>query len=82
MASSEVLKDDLVRAIPGLRAFALSLCGSSERTDDLVQETLIKAWAKRNSFAEGSHLLAWLFTILRNTFLFGVPQATTRGRRR
>jgi RNA polymerase sigma-70 factor, ECF subfamily len=68
MASREALKDDLVRAIPSLRAFATSLCGNSERADDLVQETLVKAWAKLASFTQGTNLSAWLFTILRNAF--------------
>jgi RNA polymerase sigma-70 factor (ECF subfamily) len=65
MAARDKLKDDLVRAIPSLRAFALSLCGNPERADDLVQETLMKAWANLASFVEGTNLSAWLFTILR-----------------
>jgi len=68
MASRELLKDELVCVIPSLRAFAISLCGNSERADDLVQETLVKAWAKLASFTEGTNLSAWLFTILRNAF--------------
>jgi RNA polymerase sigma-70 factor, ECF subfamily len=68
MASREILKDELIRVIPSLRAFAISLCGNSERADDLVQETLVKAWAKLASFTEGTNLPAWLFTILRNAF--------------
>ena len=51
-----------------LRAFAVSLCGDKERADDLVQETLFKAWNHLDSFEEGTNLKAWLFTILRNTY--------------
>src|SRR5512145_2604838 len=51
-----------------LRAFAVSLCGDKERADDLVQETLFKAWNHLDSFQEGTNLRAWLFTILRNTY--------------
>jgi RNA polymerase sigma-70 factor (ECF subfamily) len=54
--------------IPNLRAFAVSLCGDIERADDLVQETLLKAWNHQDSFQEGTNLRAWLFTILRNTY--------------
>lgn len=54
--------------IGSLRAFAVSLCGDRERADDLVQETLCKAWNHLDSFKEGTNLKAWLFTILRNTF--------------
>jgi RNA polymerase sigma-70 factor (ECF subfamily) len=51
-----------------LRAFGVSLCGDKERADDLVQETLFKAWNHLDSFKEGTNLKAWLFTILRNTY--------------
>ena len=60
---------ELAALVPNLRAFAKSLSGSADSADDLVQETLIKAWKNRTTFAEGSNLKAWLFTILRNTFL-------------
>ncbi len=63
------LQQDLAAVVPNLRAFARSLCGNPDQADDLVQETLIKAWKNQASFAEGSNLKAWLFTILRNTFL-------------
>jgi len=63
------LRDALIGEIPKLRAFAISLCGDRTQADDLVQETLVKAWDKFESFEEGTNLRAWLFTILRNTFL-------------
>lgn len=61
-------KNDLIAFIPPLRAFAISLTGKVDRADDLVQETLLKAWANRQSFEPGTKLKAWLFTILRNEF--------------
>lgn len=62
------MADDLVTAIPSLRAFANSLCGDRSTADDLVQETLVKAWNRLDSFEPGTNLKAWLFTILRNTY--------------
>lgn len=59
---------DLVKILPNLRAFGRSLSGSADRADDLVQETIAKAWSHRDSFAPGSNLKAWLFTILRNVY--------------
>jgi RNA polymerase sigma-70 factor (ECF subfamily) len=58
----------MLKLIPNLRAFGVSLCGDVERADDLVQETLLKAWNHLDSFQEGTNLRAWLFTILRNTY--------------
>ncbi len=59
----------MIAAVPGLRAFAISLSGNPDRADDLVQETLLRATANISSFQPGTNMLAWLFTILRNKFL-------------
>lgn len=61
-------KKELITAIPRLRAFAFSLCRNGDRADDLVQQTLMKAWANMKSFEPGSNIAAWLYTILRNEF--------------
>lgn len=66
MSIPEQQKQDLLAAIPKLRAFAVSLCGRHDQADDLVQETLVKAWANMASFQPGTNMVAWLFTILRN----------------
>jgi RNA polymerase sigma-70 factor (ECF subfamily) len=68
MDASKEFRDGLLGAIPSLRAFAFSLIGQPDRADDLVQETLTKAWAHQNSFQPGTNLKAWLYTILRNEF--------------
>jgi RNA polymerase sigma-70 factor (ECF subfamily) len=62
------VKDDLLAALPSLRAFAISLCGRTSRAEDLVQEALVKAWANIGSFEPGSNMNAWLYTILRNEY--------------
>lgn len=77
MAVSTDFKDDLLGAIPSLRAFAVSLSQNADRADDLVQETLVKAWDKHASFQPGTNMKAWLFTILRNEFY---SQMRKRGR--
>ncbi|MFI4966785.1 MAG: sigma-70 family RNA polymerase sigma factor [Caulobacterales bacterium] len=61
-------RDDVVGLIPALRAFAWSLSHNGSDADDLVQDTLIKAWTNREKFEPGTNLRAWLFTILRNTY--------------
>ena len=70
-------KQALLAALPSLRGFALSLSGRPDRADDLVQETVMKAWAKQDSFKLGTNMQAWLVTILRNTFY---SQMRKRGR--
>jgi RNA polymerase sigma-70 factor (ECF subfamily) len=68
MNAQQQVKDDILKAVPSLRAFAISLCGSVDHADDLVQETLLRALANIHSFQPGTNLPAWLFTILRNLF--------------
>lgn len=68
LPASNAFRDRLVAEIPNLRAFAASLSGSFQQADDLVQDTLLKAWGHADSFIEGTNLRAWLFTILRNTY--------------
>lgn len=66
--ATAAFQDDLLAALPGLRAFALSLAANPTLADDLVQETLLKAWANQHRFDAGSNLKGWLCTILRNQF--------------
>jgi RNA polymerase sigma-70 factor, ECF subfamily len=62
------VREAMLEAVPSLRAFAISLCGNVDRADDLVQETLLRAWGNMGSFQPGTNMSAWLFTILRNLF--------------
>lgn len=59
--------DELIALVPRLRRFAQIRTGSAAEADDMVQATLLRAWEHRSKFEEGTNLVAWLFTILRNT---------------
>src|SRR4029078_3465526 len=61
------------------RAFGRSLSGSRDLADDLVQETLLKAWAARKRFQAGTNMRAWTFIILRNLFLSQMRRARFKG---
>ncbi|WP_375455800.1 sigma-70 family RNA polymerase sigma factor [uncultured Methylobacterium sp.] len=58
----------LLEAAPSLHSFAISLTRNPTTADDLVQDTLLRAWRSRGSFKAGTNLGAWLFTIMRNAF--------------
>ena len=64
--SQPSFKRELLASLPSLRAFAISLIGRHDRADDLVQDTIMKAWAKQDHYQMGTNMKAWLFTILRN----------------
>ena len=62
------LRAAMLMALPRLRAFAISLTNDPTRADDLVQDTIMRAWGHFHRFQPGTNLDAWLFTILRNQF--------------
>ncbi len=63
-------KRELAAMLPHLRAFGRSLCGNADLADDLVQETMLKAWKAREQYIPGpSSMKSWAFVILRNCFL-------------
>lgn len=74
IADASDWRDAVMQRIPALRAFAWSLSRNPSDADDLVQETLTKAWTYRHKFDPGSNLRAWLFTILRNSWYTSVAK--------
>lgn len=60
---------ELIAAIPRLRRYARVLTGEASRADDLVQDTLARAWEKRALWQAGTDLRAWLFTVMHNLFV-------------
>jgi RNA polymerase sigma-70 factor, ECF subfamily len=64
----------LAALLPGLRRRALRWCRDAALADDLVQETLLRAWRHTGSFENEAHLRAWSHTVLHNLLV-------SRGRR-
>jgi RNA polymerase sigma factor (sigma-70 family) len=72
-------KREMLDVVPHLRAFARGLCGRADFADDLVQETLLKAWAAQARFEPGTSMRAWTFVILRNVYLSELRRNRFRG---
>lgn len=66
---NNVFESQLLEAQKSLEAFAYSLTLNREDAKDLMQDTCLKALVNQQSFEEGSNLKAWLFTIMKNTFI-------------
>jgi RNA polymerase sigma-70 factor, ECF subfamily len=63
---------DAEQWIPRLRRYAIALTGNREAADDLIQDTLERAWRKRGLWQPGTDLRAWLFTVMHNVHVNGV----------
>jgi RNA polymerase sigma-70 factor, ECF subfamily len=63
------IREAMLAAIPSLRAFAISLTRNTDYADGLVQDAILRAWRNIEKFQPGTSMNAWLFTILRNSFL-------------
>lgn len=72
-------KAELALVIPQLRAFGRSLSGDRDLADDLVQETLLKAWSARARFQAGTNMRAWTFIILRNLYFSQMRRRRFKG---
>jgi RNA polymerase sigma-70 factor (ECF subfamily) len=68
MDASSAFLQQVVALAPALRAFGRSLSSDANLTEDLVQDTILKAWEHQAQFRVGSSLKAWLLRILRNRY--------------
>jgi len=61
-----------------LKPVAFRLTRDNEDAEDLIQETVFKAFSNREKFTEGTNLKAWLFTIMKNTFITNYQRMVRR----
>lgn len=64
--------EEILEHLPALHRYALGLAHNFHAAEDLVHDTVVKAYSCIDKFQPGSNLRAWLFTILRNTFYSGM----------
>ena len=79
MADDE-LKRLVTDQIPHLRRYARALVGDRDRADDLVQDSLERAWSRLGLWRRDGNMRAWLFTIMHNLNANAVRQAKRRPR--
>ena len=77
--SPDAFKQEMLKALPHLRAYTKNLVRNGEASDDIVQEALLKAWAARDKFVPGTSFKAWLFVIARNIFLSEMRRSKFHG---
>ena len=72
--------DELLTWVPRLRRYARALAGNRDDADDLVQDTLERAWAKAGLWRGVADMRAWLFSIMHNLHVDGVrrPRVATQ----
>lgn len=61
--------NSLIEMRSNLKKFALSLTSDHEKANDLVQDTYLKAISYKDKFVDYTNLKAWVFTIMKNTFI-------------
>jgi RNA polymerase sigma factor (sigma-70 family) len=61
-----------------LKPFALKLTRDIDDANDLLQDTMVKAFTNQDKFAEGTNLKAWLYTIMKNTFITNYQKMVRR----
>jgi len=80
VTESGLPQPELLAAIPRLRRYARVLTRDATGADDLVQDTLARAWEKRRLWRAGTDLRAWLFTIMHNVFVNQLARARSDAR--
>ena len=76
MPVTPTFEEQVLAARPKLKAFAMKLTGKVVDADDLVQETMSRAFRYKRNFQPGTNIDAWLFTIQRNFYYSAYKRRT------
>ncbi len=68
----------ITQSTKALKPFALRLTRDSDDAADLLQDTVLKAFIHRDRFSEGTNLKAWMYTIMKNTFITNYQKLVKR----
>ena len=76
--STQDFNNRLLNMESSLNYFALSLTRDNDKAKDLVQDTFVKAIQYREKYTSDNNIKAWLFTILRNTYLNQITKLSSK----
>ena len=76
--ASEEFKKELIRRIPDMMRFAMTMTRSTQESEDLMHDTVISAMEMAESYTPGTNMEAWLYTIQRGIFNNSLRRARTR----
>lgn len=76
--NSAAFKQSIAETTMSLKPLAYKLTRDSEQSDDLIQETVVKAISNSEKFTQGTNLKAWLYTIMKNTFITNYQRVVRR----
>lgn len=76
---SDQFSANIIKLLPNLKRFAISLCRRPDLADDLVQSAVERAFRSQSSYDPGTRLEPWLFRILRNQWIDVARRNQTRG---
>jgi RNA polymerase sigma factor (sigma-70 family) len=68
----------ITQSTKALKPFALRLTRDTDEAADLLQDTVLKAFVHRDKFSEGTNLKAWMYTIMKNTFITNYQKLVKR----
>ena len=68
----------ITKAAKYLKPFAMRLTRDSDDANDLIQDTMLKAVTNQEKFSDGTNLKAWLYTIMKNTFITNYQKIVKR----
>ncbi len=76
--TAQEFTNHIVKLTKSLKPFAVRLTKDIDDANDLIQDTLLKGYTHRDKFTDGTNLKAWMFTIMKNTFITNYQKMVRR----
>lgn len=76
--TAQEFSNHIVKLTKSLKPFAIRLTKDTDDANDLIQDTLLKGYTNREKFSDGTNLKAWMFTIMKNTFITNYQKMVRR----